>query len=332
MKMKIKVSYTSFIDLLMRSLAFSNKKDAVSSLSKWLGVGESSIYNKLNGRSHFTIEEIFVICQNSNISLDSLIHGTSKFNAFIPFFADGLKYKPRSYQDYINNIIGYYIKVKQLTNVHGYFLANELPLFHFLPFPHLMYLKMYIWNETNWKIPGIGNQYQSNEFVRDPITLHGLKILMDQFYSFPNTEIWNPNMLDNTISQFLYLKDLQIIRDHEDLKNIKEQFNRLIDNLEEITNSGQKPENSRGHKKTCDIFITELNTGSEVILVKSYDVNILFQQVDVPNYMSTIDERMITNQFLYFNNIKKISTHITLAGGKDKHLFFARMRGQLNKL
>jgi len=330
--MKIKVKYEHIIDLLMHNLAFVNRKDAVSYLSKWLGVSETSIYNKLNGRSHFTIEEIFVVCQNSNISLDSLIHSSSGHSSFIPFFADGLKYKPRSYDDFINNIIGYYIKVKQLTNVHGYFLANELPLFHFLSFPHLMYLKMYIWNEINWKINGIGSQYQAKEFVTNPAIQHSLKILRDQFYSFPTTEIWNPHMLDNTVSQFMYLKELQIIHDDSDLKNIKEQFSLLTDSLENLTNTGQKPENSRGVNMKCDIYITDLNIGSEVILVKSDDVNMMFQQIDVPNYMSSTDERMIVNQFNFFNNIKKISTHITQSGGKEKHLFFARIREKLDRI
>jgi len=330
--MKKDINYSNIIDSLMQNLAFINRKHAVLYLSKWLDVSETSIYNKLNGRSHFTIEEIIIICQNANISLDSLNHSSSRNNSFIQFFADGLKYKPRSYDDYINNIIGYYIKVKQLTNVHGYFLANELPLFHFLSFPHLMYLKMYIWNEINWKIPGIGSEYQAHEFINNPTTKHALKILRDQFYSFPNTEIWNPYMLDNTVSQFLYLKELKIIRDENELKNIKDQFYLMVDSLENLTNTGHKPENSRGIKMNCDVFITDLIIGSEVILVISDDVSMMFQQIDVPNYMSSNDERMISNQLIFFNNIKKISSHITLSGGKDKHLFFTRMREKLDRI
>ncbi|MBK9744422.1 MAG: hypothetical protein IPO94_16385, partial [Saprospiraceae bacterium] len=59
------------------------------------------------------------------------------------------------------------------------------------------------------------------------------------------------------------------------------------------------------------------NIGSEVILVRSENLDLLFQQIDVPNYMRTTDPRMIDNQFRFFENIRKISTHITMTGEKS---------------
>lgn len=323
------LEYKTIIDLLIKNSGFKNQKEMVIHISSWLGCKETATYNKLSGRSHFTIEELVLVCRKLQLSLDFLIFNSSSRSANITFFADGLRLKPRSYNDYINNIILYYTKVKQNQNVKGFFLANEVPLFHLLNFPNLMYLKLYIWNKINWKIPGITSEYKFSDFKNNHDLKQSISILKELFHSFPNVEIWNPNMLDNTISQFLYLKEVHLIQDKDDLYFIRKEFEDLIDHLEDLTLTGKKSANSKGQEMLLDIYITDLTLGSEVILVKSDQFDMLFQQIDVPNYMQTSDQKMIDTQFTFFENIRKISTYITNAGEKERLIFFNRMRKQL---
>lgn len=139
-------------------------------------------------------------------------------------------------------------------------------------------------------------------------------------------------MLDNTIAQFNYLREVRIINQKDDIYYLTKEFKDLVNDLEELTLSGQKPQNYKDERYNCDIFITDLNLGSEVILVKSDQYDLLFQQIDVPNYMQTIDERMVKNQLTFFENIRKISTLITKAGEKERLIFFGKLRNQLDKL
>jgi hypothetical protein len=324
--------YEQIASNIILRIGLGSQKDTVTTLSKWLNITETAIYNKLKGRSKFTIEEIYRICTKGDIAVESLFAIANFNKAMVPFFADGLKFKPRSYDDFINNIINYYSKIQQLSNVHGYFLANEVPLFHFLSFPHLLYLKMYIWNDINWKMPNVKSVYDSNSFIKSSEITMAAKILKEQFHSFPDTEIWNPYMLDNSISQYLYLRDTGAINDPADIKMIEHEFTKLIDHLELLTTSGIKPENARGKSFPLDIYITDLTLGSEVILVLSDDLNMLFQQIDVPNYMHTTHDAMIKCQFAFFNQVKAKSTHITKAGEKEKRIFFTRMRSVLGRL
>jgi hypothetical protein len=311
---------------------FKNQKEMVVKFSSWLNMSEASIYNKLNERSKFSIEELLIICQKTNLSLDTLIQNQNTKNSYVPFYADGLKYKPRNYSDYISNIISYYSKIRTFKDVHGYFLANEVPMFHLLSFPHLMYLKLYMWNRINWQMEGVNKSYCFDDFKKDIELIQNISILKELFNSFPDTEIWNPYMLDNTLAQYLYLKDINAIKNNDDHYNIKKEFYDLIDYLEELTIKGKKPSNNRNAVMECNIFINEINLGSEVILVKSEQYSLLFQQIDVPNYMRTTDERMVKNQFQFFENIRKISTFITNAGEKERLTFFEKLRSQVASL
>lgn len=139
-------------------------------------------------------------------------------------------------------------------------------------------------------------------------------------------------MLDNSIAQYLYLRDINAIKSKEDHAYIKKEFYDLIDYLEELTVKGKKPINSKNVEMDCNIYINDINLGSEVILVKSEQYNLLFQQIDVPNYMRTTDERMVINQFQFFENIRKISAFITYAGEKERLTFFARLKAQVEKI
>ena len=327
--MKDQDEYSKVIELLLKRSGMKNLKETVVYFAEWLDVSEAAIYNKLNERSKFSIDELVIICRKLQISLDYLIFNSSSNNANVHFFADGLKYKPRHFNDYINIIISYLTKIKQLQNVTGYFMANEVPLFHFLNYPNLMYLKLYIWNKINWKIPGIPSEYRFSDMKNNPELLQSIHVLRELFHSFPNVEIWNPNMLDNTIAQFQYLRDVHIINDRDDLYYIRKEFSDLIDHLEELTLTGKKNANSHGEEMKCDIYLTDLTLGSEIILVKSDQNDLLFHQIDVPNYMQTSDQKMIDNQFRFFENIRKISTFITNAGEKERLIFFANIREKL---
>ena len=106
------MAYESLVSHLLKNSEHKNLKVMVKDISKLLGMSEASIYNKFNGRSRFSIEELFTICQKSNISLDHLIHAQEPKNSYVPFYADGLMYQPRNYPDYFQNVISYFAKVK----------------------------------------------------------------------------------------------------------------------------------------------------------------------------------------------------------------------------
>jgi len=330
--MDLRTDYYKIIENIIQQSGYKNKKMMVDDMSQWLEISTSSVYNKLQDRSRFTIEEIAIICKKLKISLDGLIFNTSSKNAYVHFFADGLRYQPRNFADYVNVIINYFSKIKQLQDVTGYFLANEVPLFHFLSFHNLLYLKLFIWNKINWQIPEVSKSYSFSEFKNDSELQQSVKYLKELFNSFPNIEVWNPSILDNTLTQFKYLKDVGIISEKDDIFNFKIEMKQFIDYLEDLTLSGHKPENSKGQKMACNIYITDLTVGSEIILVKSDQMDMLFQQIDVPNYMHTSDERMIKNQVAFFENIRKISTHITHAGEKERLIYFNTLRQRLNLL
>lgn len=324
------LDHKTIVNHLLKHHGSKNIKELVLKMSKLLDLTETSIYNKLQNRTNFTAVEILQIFSFLNMSVDEFIQDNTKYHGFVPYHADGLKYKPRNYSDYINNIIYYYTKVKQLPNAMGYFLANEVPLSHLLNFPHLTYLKFYIWNRTNWKIEGISMQYDSKTIQKDEELKHAIFVLKQLFSSFSNTEIWHPQMLDNSLSQYQYLKSIGVIHLPEDIEAIGAEFNGLVDYLESLTLSGLKPANSKGEQKECNVYFTELNIGSEVILVRSDELSLLFQQIDVPNYMRTSNAKMIEHQQLYFENIKNISTHITKTGEIARYRYMQILRNKIH--
>lgn len=316
------------IEKLNGLLGAKNQRDLVDSFASITHNSLSTIYNKLSGRSKFTIEEICIIAEKFDLSLDELLMNREK-SSYVPFHADGIKYNPRNYNDYIQNIIKHFQFVKKQPEVHGYFIANQTPLFHLLDFPYLLYLKLFISNRTNWQMQGIGKNFNYKFFQSESELYTSIHVLRELFRTFPNTEIWNPHILDNIIAQFQYFWEVETISNNDDLYLFKKEMSGLIDYLENLTYTGKKPANKKDFQPNINIYLSEVSLGSELLLIKSSHQSVMFHQVDVPNYMYTFDERMINKQFRYFQTLQNTSINITQSNERDKAKFFKNLRNKL---
>jgi hypothetical protein len=60
------MNYELVINHINKQSGFKNQKEMVIKFSEWLDISEASIYNKINGRSRFSVEELLLICQKTN--------------------------------------------------------------------------------------------------------------------------------------------------------------------------------------------------------------------------------------------------------------------------
>ena len=317
---------------LVRHLNLILSRGSVPQLRQWLQISESSMYNKLSGRSRFSFEELATICRNADISLDQLIHLDNTKRSLVPFHMDGLMYPPRSFAEFLKNITNHFYKVKGNNNVHGLIISHEIPVFYLLLFPQLLYLKMYVWNRINWKIKDISSEYKPDSFIFHPDVKTTISVLQDLFLSFSHTEIWHPAILDNILSQYCYLRDMKLIERESDHKNIMQDLKGLVAYLESITESGQKPVNRKGTQSDVHILLSGMSMGPETILVQSDDLQMLFIQAEMPNYMKTTDRLAIDKFNAFFRNVCQFSTQITQSGVKEKHLFFNSLKEKIKAL
>ena len=145
------LDHKTIVNHLLKHHGSKNIKELVLKMSKLFDLTETSIYNKLQNRTNFTARNIanfffFLICPWMNLY---------KTTPSIMDLCHTMLTAPNTnhhYSDYINNIIYYYTRVKQLPECYGLLLANEVPLSHLLNFSHLNLPKIYIWNRTNWKM------------------------------------------------------------------------------------------------------------------------------------------------------------------------------------
>jgi hypothetical protein len=191
---------------------------------------------------------------------------------------------------------------------------------------------MYVWNRINWKIKDMSSEYNPQSFIAHPDVKTTISVLLDLFLSFPHTEIWHPAILDNIISQYSYLKDMKLIERESDRKNIIQDLKSLVSHLEGITESGQKPSNMRGSQNAVHILLSSMSMGPETILVQSDDLQMLFIQAEMPNYIKTTDRLAIDKFNAFFKNVCQLSTQITQSGNKEKHLFFSSLREKIRAI
>jgi len=326
--------YDQIMTYLLDQVGYSKKTQnhLVSVMSKILKCKEATVYNKIIGRSRFTVEELFLIARELNVSLDNIIYKDAPDRNSFLFSADGLRFRPRLYKDYIDNIILHFGMLKAFDSPRGIFLANEVPLFHFLRFPNLFYLKLYIWNITNWKIPNLSEYYAPESITNDPEIQHSARILYSLFNSFHSTEIWNPSMLETTIAQIRYLIQSNRITNPKHISDLIANLHALTNYLEQIANLGYKVNHQNENKSTIEIYINELLTNAEIILIEAEGKSILYNQFDLPNYIKSSEPLVCDYAKGWLNNIISKSTSITKTGDRDKKLLFRKLNKSIEQL
>jgi hypothetical protein len=77
------------------------KDDLVVKLTQLLGIKKSAAYNKINGTTQVTFDELYKIGNEFDISFDRIIHNNPFEKTPFSFYSDSLKKKPDSYMDFL---------------------------------------------------------------------------------------------------------------------------------------------------------------------------------------------------------------------------------------
>lgn len=162
---------------------------------------KSTAYKKINRKILFSVDELTMIIQHFQISIDSLMpHKSSP----VPFQSDALRKMPENPVSYLSNLIRHLDIITSWQKVSYIYLAGEVPIFHYMPFKSLFMFKLFAWEYAVWDMPGRSGRFDLDVYLNSQELLKATNRCVHTFYKFSGTEIWNIRMIDLTIDQILY--------------------------------------------------------------------------------------------------------------------------------
>lgn len=103
----------------------------VDELADLLSISKDSAYRRLRGEKSLDIQEVQLLSNHFNLSLDSLLNTSNNVLSFNTLIIDSNGF---TFRDWLNNVHSLLGMVSQMDGVISYF-ARDLPIFHHFLFP-----------------------------------------------------------------------------------------------------------------------------------------------------------------------------------------------------
>lgn len=303
---------------------FKSRSDMIEALMVLFNVRNDAIYRRLRGETALTPDEISLLAQTYNVSLDSFVFQRSDalFFTFNPFMRT-----VKTSEDFLEGIHQDVAMLNRLPNVHIYNAWAEIPFFFYMFFPRIFSFKMYVYGRTIWEIDYLQKRPYDFEVIPLPVIQKSEDILK-LYRALPTTELWSLNIMDNTLNQIEYHANGGGFKNPKDALILCQDMTKLADHMEVMAVHGKKfglggkPEISSGGAFT--MYHNEMIYTSNTIFVTSSVGRAIYTTYGNPNFLKTTDERMCDYTAKWFSNI--VSKSLNMQNERGRKYYFDRLR------
>lgn len=281
-------------------------------LADTLNVSTSNIYGRIRGEIRLSLQEIVVLSQTFNLSMDELI-GLSSGQGMIcerPPFIRSLD----SLAEYLDQT---YKKLSSLTKLEHqlYYAARDLPLFLYFQSDDLAAFKLYVW------MNGVNPDFKRNHHPRNiPLELIAAARELGALYGKLNTiELWTDRTIINQLKQLEYHYSTGFLS-REDVKKVLLALKEHL-LITERQAGLEKKSGGGGLKLYASDYLMMANNA----LLQTEVLQVAFLSYAGINYVECTDKAFATDLEHWFKAQITAAQSLGDAHEKDRLVFFNRM-------
>lgn len=301
---------------------------AVDALGKLLQLSADSVYRRLRGESLLSPDEISLLAQEYQISIDQLIHQQEKqllfsFNAF--------EQPIESFDTYIDQLLFTAQQIQMLPEVEIYYTVQELSTFLLPLFPRLFSFRMYVYGLSYWKFDYLQDTHFQVDLVPATVIEKALKV--NEIYNdITSHELWDLSIIDNTLNQIEYLATTDRFKNLGQVIALCEDLMAVMDYLNAMAQTGRKfalhadPAKARAG---FDLYYNEFASTNDSLLVSSPEKKLLFTTFGSPDFLSTRNQGFCNHLESWFKTIISRSTSISTHSERKRGWFFRHLEKKI---
>jgi hypothetical protein len=301
----------------------------VDAIAELLGLSYDSVYRRIRGEKPISLDELKVLCEHFQLSLDQVLQLHSDKVLFTDSEANG---SITSFTAYEKGLIQQLQYFNQFQKKELLYLSKDVPVFHFFYFKELAAFKAFFWAKSILNEPAFENKnFSLDHFDATEHFELGQKILHG-YNEIPSTELWNYESINSTILQIEYYRDAGIFESKKDLDAVIDSFDATVAHLQKQVEKGRKfmpGIGEAGYKAPLKFYINEIILGNNSILVSLDDTQTVFINHIVLKYISTTDKKFTAKAFGNFQNLVSRSILISETGEKERNKFFKSLRERI---
>ena len=172
------------------------------------------------------------------------------------------------------------------------------------------------------------NNFSGSNLIETEIS----KILED-YFAAPNIELWNENILNNTLNQIKYFLISGNFEIPEEALVLCERMRSLILHLKKMAEKGKKF--LIGKEPGADagdylLYHNELSYTNNLMLILSPHQNYIFTTYNNPNFMISENEKLVEYTKNWFERVKRLSQPVSLDANQSRMMLFNQIEKKID--
>lgn len=291
-----------------------------------LKVSLDSAYRRIRGEKLLDFEEIGLLCQEFNISLDE----------FLCLKTDSIVFKSSSLTPRKDALAHWMIEmIKQLHYInsypkrHLYFLIKDLPPFYHFFHPILASFKFFFWTKSI--LPH--GQHRLEKFCLETEQFAVYEKLSQQilqaYLKVPSSEIWNKDTLNTTLRQIETYHEMGFIQDVQTTKEIYNSLLEVVAHLEKMAANGRKSDLIKTTPSEYGEFLLYQNdiiSGDNTLIAEIGETKITYLNHSVLYFVGSMDKSFNEEVYQNLKNLIRGSSLVSGTGEKERIQVFNKLR------
>jgi hypothetical protein len=315
---------------LIRS-RLSNKYLLVDVIEDVLQMSSDSAYRRIRCERELKFSELLKLCRHFHISMDEIANDMP--NRDIPQ-EGGFRYTTvnmvdqPSYIRYIKHLRDMLRATETTDNKEMCFTAQDIPFYHFLELPELMFFKLYVW----YDIVSL-DRISFNEFcsrLDSDVILPIYKDMHRSYIQIPSKELWTNQTIDTILRLLDYYTEIGAFDSEETIIRLLNQVIQLLDAVETFARSGYKDISS--HTPFL-IYICSVDMENNFMLMRQSDRLLCTIKLHTVNSITTDHPGLCGETEKWINDLLLKSIRISGdASERERIRFFQATRNKVNAL
>lgn len=303
----------------------------VDDIAQTLSLSKPAVYKRINGTTSLSIGDLAQLMKAYDISFDSLIH-TDKLTVDFTFPKHGNQIK--SFLDFLQPIKSFVSKLSQIPEVEIWHATSELHLFYYFLDKDLTNFKMFLHAKTLWNLKGYENiKFSIDNFSGSNMIQHEVQEILSLYFVTPNIELWNENIITNTLNQIKYFLISGYFEIPEEALYLCERMRWLILHLRNMAETGKKllpGKSTAAANGNYLLFHNELSYTNNLMLILSPYDNYIFTTYNNPNFMISENAELIDYTKNWFGRVRRLSQPISLDAQQSRMLLFNQIEKKID--
>ena len=178
---------------------------AVEEIAKLLDISNDSTYRRMRGDKTLTIDELQLLCNHYQVSLDQFMNVQTKGIVFQGQYMDKSNFR---FEEYVTSLLHNMTYINSFREKKYYYLCKDLPIFHQYHIREIAAFKWFFYLKTYFHFPGF--EKKKFRFTDHPDEIFSIeRKVLDLYNQIPSVEIWNLENMNMFFRQIEFYRDSQ---------------------------------------------------------------------------------------------------------------------------